>query len=379
MCRISLNSENWIMYALSGMSFFRFPLSLYGYEINNGVILVADDDSQAKALENALIRTFGAIPMAKYNKKEQPLNYELGIHRYRKRDREEELEDFLTQRSFFPVAIVGGIVPKVLRDKGYIMKCCLPPERLIAFGHIYSLIKEASLANIDYWCQELKVLKTSKLAKEYLNKKSSPFICYMLAVAKIYWGLLRKKIDEDEADAWIKKFMSFAKRTEENMERLNGFYSVKEAVKNCTLKFILQNKTPILETYDSKDNEVRQCIYADQEYYYIAEEFMKKMCLPLLETISFVQLKIEMAAEGMLVTDNVPGNFTVKIQLYDAETGLTRRLRFLRLQKMDFISDEGLLLEDLQKFTTDESKEEKDEDWRNEKWNAGDDIAVIPE
>ena len=63
---------------------------------------------------------------------------------------------------------------------------------------------------------------------------------------------------------------------------------------------------------------------------------MKKMCLPLLETISFVQLKKEMQVEGMLVTDNVQGNYTVKIQLYDAETGLTRRLRFLRLQKNGF-------------------------------------------
>ena len=130
-------------------------------------------------------------------------------------------------------------------------------------------------------------------------------------------------------------------------------------MKNCTLKFILQNNTPILESYDSKDNGARQCIYADQDHYYVSEEFMKKMCLPLLETISFVQLKKEMQVEGMLVTDNVQGNYTVKIQLYDAETGLTRRLRFLKLQKMDFISDEGLLLEDLQKFTTDESKEEK--------------------
>ena len=66
-----------------------------------------------------------------------------------------------------------------------------------------------------------------------------------------------------------------------------------------------------------------------------------------------------MQVEGMLVTDNVQGNYTVKIQLYDAETGLTRRLRFLRLQKTDFTSDEELLLEDLQKIATDESKEEK--------------------
>lgn len=360
MCKIEFKQENCILWALSGMAFFRFPLSLYDYELNRGVILVADDDSQAKVLENALIRTLQAVPIVRFNNKSNyPLNHEMGVHHYRKSDREEELEDFLSQRNFLPVVIVGGIIPQILRYKGYTFKFSMLPEEVLAFGDVYYYMKKVSLANIDYWFHEIKVLKKSKLLNQYLDKNSDPFIHYMLAIAKIWWCILREKNDEKVADTFLDALMLFSKKAQIDMDRLNDFYSVKDAVKNCTLKFILQNNTPILEIYESKDNGARQCIYADQEYYYISDEFMKKMCLPLLETISFVQLKKEMQVEGMLVTDNVQGNYTVKIQLYDAETGLTRRLRFLRLQKTDFTSDEELLLEDLQKITTDESKEEK--------------------
>ena len=65
----------------------------------------------------------------------------------------------MSQRNFLPVVIVGGIIPQILRYKGYTFKFSMLPEEVLAFGDVYYYMKKVSLANIDYWFHEIKVLK----------------------------------------------------------------------------------------------------------------------------------------------------------------------------------------------------------------------------
>lgn len=344
-----LDPQHQILQILAGAAFLRFPLSQLGYELDRGLILVADEDFQANALANELIRALGAVDIPKFGKNmKRPFNHVMGLHRYKKKDKDEDLEEFLTEKEFLPVIIVGGIVPEFLRGC-YTFRFSLQPEMISSFTSINSIFKKYILEKKDYIFQEIRLLKTSELAQKYQQNQQTFLGKYLLAIGRAWWCILREDNGESAVDKWLDDFMESAAKFENDMERLNEIYSVKEAVRMCITDYVIKKKIPVREARGGNVPETaEESILFDDTYYFIAEELIKKMCTPLLETVSVVQLKREMAAEGMLVTDKVSGNYTVKIQLYNAKTGGTQRLRFLKLLKTDLLTEEGLPLENLQ-------------------------------
>ncbi len=345
MCKI--NEKNWILYAVTGASFLRFPLSRYGYELYSGLILVADNDSHAKEIERGMVRSLKAVSITRWNNKaERPENFRIVIHRYRKSDTTENLENFLAEEDFLPIVIVGGVIPEALREKGYALKATFGIKEIVIFARDYSKFQEFVIKEIGYISQELRVLKMSKKILEYRKEGASSFKCYMFAVGKMWWCSLLEKRREEEMSQWMDTFIKFTETSEGDIERLDNLYSVKTAVRECIIQFILEKDISVVDIHNCVNSE-NQCIYTDGEYYFLSEALMKNMCAPLLETVSFVQLKHEMEAEGILVTNRVRGNYTVKILLYDAATRQMQRRRFLKVNKKDFINDEGIYLENL--------------------------------
>ena len=347
-----INENSWVLHALAGAAFFRFPLQCYGYELRTGFILVADNDSDARKVENDLLRLFNGVQVMRWNSKaERPENFRIGIHRYKKKDTEDELETFLSEKKFLPVIIVGGILPKILYEKGFVIKSSFHRKELTKMDQNYEPFCNYLIEHIEYVTNEIQILKTSKIMMKYRRQKASAFAYYLLAVARLWWCFWRENGSEEASDQWVEKFMGSVIKTETDMSRFDDLYSVKAAVKDCVIRFMLQNRIPVVPINDGirKDEPY---IGMEEDFYLIPEALLRIMCAPLLETVSFLQLKKEMELDGMLVTDKVLGNYTVKILIFNADTGQTQRLRFLKLNKLDFIDEEGFYLEDLQKIQT---------------------------
>ncbi len=347
MCKV--REGKWLLYALSGSGFFRFPLYQFGYELPMGIILVAENSSHTRKIERELVRAFKGAEIVKLNsRKEHTENFRMGVYRYKKGDKEDDLDRFLSEKDFLPIVIVGGVVPEKLCGKGYIFKASFDTEEITEVEHEYRQLRNFLIEKTDYICQEIRVLKTSNIVEKYKKKGISSFAYYMLAVARVWWCLKCENIKEAAADQWVSAFMESVIEAESDIERFSDFYSVKEAVRECVTQFIMKNDLPVVNIYNGMSTE-KQVIY-DEDFYFISESLLKSICTPLLNTVSFLQLKKEMEEDRMLITDKTPGGYTVKKLIFSAETGQTKRVRMLKLNKEDFVNSEGICLEDLQEF-----------------------------
>lgn len=100
----------WVIQMLQGTSFLRFLLQEYNHDLDSGIILIAENNRRAWQLEKSLIDNLDAVSVSKLKQDSYtPLNYQMGLHVYNKSDTEESIIDFLHQKNFLPVIIVGGL------------------------------------------------------------------------------------------------------------------------------------------------------------------------------------------------------------------------------------------------------------------------------
>ena len=104
-------------------SFCRFFFQNFGYDLERGIVIVTDDDRHAQEVADTILATVDSRNILHYSSKtEKPFNFEIGLHLYRKYDKEEELINFLFAKDFVPLIIVGGLVPEFLTENAYIFR-----------------------------------------------------------------------------------------------------------------------------------------------------------------------------------------------------------------------------------------------------------------
>lgn len=352
-----INKMSQLLEMISGTAFFHFPLQTYGYDLEKGLILVAEDDKHARLIEKALVDNLDAKSILHCNNREwNVLNYELAIHCYRQNDREDMIQDFLYQNNFTPVLIVGGMVPTGIFPYGYTLRCNLKEKEVSDFFNLYETMKKIFVENPSYLENELSNVNSSKIMMKYKTEANeSRFIKSSLAIGKLWAIVLRKKHDENTVEDWLEHFIEFSIDTEKVMEDFGGFYGIGDAVRKCIHKYFQQNAVEIYHLRDEIDLQtVQNYIFFDEENYYFTEHFFKTICEPLTHTVSFLQLKKEMQAYGMLRSDSTKDNYTVKVVCYDSTTESFVRKRFLKIGKEYLETDEGFSLEDILVFQNEE-------------------------
>lgn len=84
-------------------------------------------------------------------------------------------------------------------------------------------------------------------------------------------------------------------------------------------------------------------IWYDDEYYYMTDRMLRKVCEGVLEMVSVNELKSILKAEAILICD-ASGDYSVKITV--KSVGNRQKIRALKLQKLYLLVD-GLYLEDI--------------------------------
>lgn len=126
------------------------------------------------------------------------------------------------------------------------------------------------------------------------------------------------------------------------MDQFSRGCNVEMSVRQCIIAESKKMKIPIR---DFKNGYCEEAIMFDEQNYFFSEELLRQMCSSLLETVSFVQLKHEMANSGMLEYDTRCQNFTVRKCIFNTKKMKNERVRFLKIPKELIMSDEGLPLE----------------------------------
>lgn len=118
MCEIV--KEFGVLQFIEAFGFCRFLFQNNGYDLEKGLVLVTDDDCHAQQVIDAILTTVDSREMRHLSSKvEKPFNYEIGLHLYRKYDKEQEILEFLVEKRFTPLVIVGGILPEFLEENWF--------------------------------------------------------------------------------------------------------------------------------------------------------------------------------------------------------------------------------------------------------------------
>lgn len=335
---------------VKGVGFLRFLLQQNGWGLERGIILVADDNFHARQVEKSLLDSEDAVQIGKsISKCNKPYNYEIGVHLYKKYERNEELVDFLSQRDFLPVIITGGVVPDVLWGEAYTFRLRATGEEVDEFKSVYSKMKTFVLENLEHVLFELRRLPKNKI----LNQDEVPE-CYLqllqvlVAVGNVWEMVFEEASDKMDSGLWIEEFYRFSSMEIQHMDDFDGVYDVGQAVKSCVFSYIQNSLEISIASVGDAIGLGAQVILEDAEFYYFAESLLKQICKPLNRTISFLQLKREMHESGFLVCNELStNNFTVKVSVCDKKTGTNIRQRLLKLRKNFLVRDDGLMLGDM--------------------------------
>ena len=355
-----------VLQMIEAMGFCRFLFRKYGYDIERGVILVVEDTWQAGEIADAFCEAGDAVLIKrKRNEVVRPLNFQIGLHLYGKSDREDWITEFLIQKDFFPVVIVAGMVPEPLYGRGYIFRLDLTGVDIFEFSGMYQKMVTNVMENLEAFLYELKNLKTSKIfGRCYMEKY--PRASQIVAATGITWRMvLRNQNAEETVEDWLEDYCSFLIKSLQAMDDFEGKSGVREAIGKCIIAYMERNNVQILSL--DEFSSTNKAIFMDYEHYYFAEALLKEICTPLTDTISFLQLKSEMYAEGILeCNEGSKQNYTIKVTCLDTVSKRYIRKRFLKLKRECLLTDSGMPLEDQLVLPNDEEVNENvDKDWSN--------------
>lgn len=348
---------NWLSQMLYGGSFLRYILDDFNYGLDEGMILVADDEAQSrKFLQEYCRKTRGnGTEVVSWKKRKKcPNNYCCGIMRLKTSTKEEELTDFLSEKDFLPVVISGGVLPDYLRCDRYIFRLGKEDVEAVSAKDFESHIanfRAYVLDNVPEILRVLQELKTSiplEICDEMGGLKN--LYQYFVAVGVIWKKYWRKTHSEREAEDFFKAYLA---ETFKRMDKIPDFASgeeIAESIASCVWEFMSMNDGVVLADVEAvggvefKALKEMRAILFDTEYYYFPQELLLEMCKPILETVSNPEFKEKLKELGIIHCN--AADKTVKKTVTTVYGG-TERIRFLWLHKEFLLSHDNLRLEDI--------------------------------
>lgn len=344
----NLSEEDWILRLLLGSAYFSFPIKKSYYRRSGGMILVAEDKEEADKIFDFLSESSYAVVSTLKEKKIHACNFHFVMHRYRKCEKIEKIQEFMEKTDFFPVLLVAGILPDELGEYGMIFRWRLSHYNFAKLKKLEDDLYDYGVNNTDYMLKRLKQFRTSKCMMKLRGKeKNRDTLIWSAAIGDVWKEIFRKNnMSEEEVECWFCSYLNSAMHAIAESDRIRECFDSDSAVRTCVLRAVEQGEI-IVHDIRENQNLGNEILYSE-DYYFIPEQLLKKICSPLLETASFVQIKKELSDSGMLESNNVGGNYTVKISCYNPETKNNERFRFLKINKKNLLTDEGLKLEDLE-------------------------------
>lgn len=343
--------------AICGGGFLRFILKDFGYALDNGIVLVADDDMQARQFMMEYSKRIGCAGcMIKSWKKRRvyPKNYCCGFLAMRKAISQEEVDDFLVEQTFLPVVICGGLFPDYLRTDHYIFRmnkvmseCAMSQDFWDKMEKFCNYVKE----NIDEVCNVLEELKTCIAITEYEGPEEMRTLYnFLIGVGFIFSAFLRKTQTERIA---LDFFLTYKKVILGNLSHMQDFASgeiLKEVTTSLVWDYLYQNNGVVIADLEAVETtayaaiKAKKAILFDNKFYYFSPELFVKIFEPLLQIYSETVLKKQLKADGIIYCNFA--DYTVKKAVTNAY-GITKRERFIWVHKEVLLSQNNLLLEDI--------------------------------
>lgn len=323
------------------ISFLREVLTDVGRQLDEGVILIADDMPMAKHFTKAYVAKTGngKILGRKMQKME---NFEIGFKIINAGMKEEQAEEFLEREGFLPVLITGGVLPGYLRTQHDFLRVREVDIQVLDDIRFQSKLKGLK----EYIIEKINCFIGGEYCKDSNDKPFERALVYIENVLVWYYKRMNN-LNEDETDMLAEEMGLFSSRLLQNSDDIvHAFSEVREELQGQICEFILKNQD--LQMFDLNEEITCQIkrdstIWYNEEYYYLTDAMLRKVCAGLLELVSVNELKSILKEEGILICD-ASGDYSVKITV--KSNGNAQKIRVLKLQKLYLLAD-GQCLEDI--------------------------------
>lgn len=346
-------SVNDILFLICAMSEIRPILQTDGLELHHGIVMLVEDQTDSDILIDFFFKT-GAIICKTFAKSIKNIaNNKSAIHTYFLYDKEEKLIEFLESESFLPIVIICGAIPDFLKNGTNI----LPMEK----GSLKNLRSHQMVKNLESFKvyargnpheiqKSLHFFKTSKIF--FKNEMQTPLYLPLMAITDTLGDFYRCSHNESETEQLKIRLRNSVTHFCNLSENYKDDWDILETIKKSIFAYIDDSPQILIDEIDKIEGPLSEAIESDSailydaKYYYFPEKILRKACEPLLQTLSFPDIKLELKNSGFLCCNSTATrNFTVKKLITNAY-GRTFRVRFLKLLKDFFISEHSLGLEE---------------------------------
>lgn len=361
---------NWLLLTLYTGSFLRFLMEDLGYALDEGIVLIADNELRARQFVseyNNNIEDSGYKVENFKKKKPQIPNYACGFLYLRRGINEEDVLNFLEEKDFLPVVVCGGFLPQYLRDSHYIFR--LKTEEMEALSDKNTAKKldrfrEFIIDHVPYICEMIAGLEKCIVVSEYkVPKEMKKLFSIFAGISRVY--ALYLCMTESER-AMVDFFNLYIRESRERIEKIQDFADgeeIPEVLSKLVWQYLYEHKEVYIVDADNIVGEAYTAIYKksaiifDDEYYWFPHELFMKICEPLLQTMSQPELKRRLRDEDILYCNYA--DYTVKKCLTNSY-GVTERIRVLLVHKDCLLSPENLRLEDFFEVISENKKDEEE-------------------
>lgn len=329
----------------------KFVVENKGYPIEQGIVLVADNEQKAAQFQEHFCRVFDNVAVYQKwnNKSEKPDNYFVGVMLARGK-KIQQLQDFLMERDFLPVVITGNILPDSLRTDTYIMRITDVTVKALEnplISKILLQIGDKCTYEIDYLLKKINEINQEISYEHIMDERRNLYFGFMLCGKILFEALPEASEKESDTELWI----TYLKQTEKIlylMDDYAGGIDVVEAIVEAIFDYIRNTNKRVtvidrgcITKNDAESLEKQESILCDEMYYYIPQRLFTEMCRSVLGIWSVCELKKKACDLNILVSDNSADN-TCKITVNIGNQ--KKRLRFLKVVKECFLSrdSEGL-------------------------------------
>lgn len=354
---------SWATLTIYGSSFLRFLLRDFGYALDDGLVLVADNESQSRRfMKKYCEATSGnGCQMLTWNSRSKvPNNYSAIFMLLKRTHKEEAVDEFLAQDGFLPVLVAGGVLPDYLRVDRYILRLTKEDMEAVNGAEFAEEIKKFRnflTQKVTDVCKILARVKRSLPVEDY-NGEKLDFFMTCLAISMVYAEYMR----EAKPESKIVDFLSdFEIETRERIRQMSEFASgeeLAERLAGLVWGYFEENPEVVLVDREAVDGTAYQALKADsavlfdEAYYYFPVNLLTRICEPLLQTCSMPQLKRQLRDESIIHCNSA--DYTVKKEVI-LVYGVKETQRFIWVYKDQLLSPDNLRLEDV--FTGAENNE----------------------
>lgn len=333
---------------INGLAFLRFPLKEHGYTMDDGIVLIFEDDYEAYHAKDLLLKYFDAKEIQSLKKGHGPiLNFQMGIHIHKKSDKDEDIINYMHQTDFIPITIIGGIISDIFYAHGYRFKLEISDDEIQEFSDEFYGFRQATIKNTE------DVLHTIGNYEPCIRCKNDRYdnLLKMALIIREVWEYTVRSRNKSKPfiEEWRKSFKDSICHSIELMLSADEADDIRDSIKECIIKYVRNNEeASILDVNEvQEDTDLEKTILYNNDGYFVTEGFLHIICYPIIGTTSFKQLKQDMQESGVIECDKTKKlTYTTKLSIPG-----NRRIRCIKILKDSLTSEDGLPLEYLASIT----------------------------